>query len=338
MDSSLTPIFQIFKEELEALEKESESEVLDLTDRYKGLALQALYTSFSDLENIMGHKAIKGKWIDIGGGSGRSCLLYSFLKNEESINIEIDPARSRITDILAAKFKLKASSLTSDLLKEEIPEGDCYFLYFPTGIVLDRVLDELSKRQGFNLVVIESHGDLIARIEKEHGYELVAQIPLETPRHHPYAHIYQKKEKSPLQLGPHQLSFMDHLLVIKDDAGEWIANSYGLEWLTGDQYQFLYPPRTISWNQSFKGIFDKGSKDFGLIWHICEVRKLGELKFVLKNGEELYGCIRKIRLSTPLLLEISTSELIEWESIEKIFKGSHLCYEFSSSSFSLPAP
>lgn len=337
MDFLSTPTYQLFKAELEKLEILSEEKVLDQEERYKGLSLSALYTSFEDLINIFKHPQVKGLWVDIGGGSGRSCLLYSFFNNEKSINLEIDHARALIAEQVAQKFTLEVESRVCDLQIDAIPQGDTYFLYFPTGYVLDRVLDILSKRVGFTLVVIESHGDLVSRIEKEKGYELIDKILLTSPRHNPFAHIY-RKTKCIIEPGPHQLSFKDELLVIEDSLGEWVADSFGLEWLGGDTYQFLHPPRAVMWLKEFKRVLSPGLKDFELLKNISLVRKLGEVRILLDDGKEFNSVIRKIRISGTLRLEISTSELLEWRRILKIFKGSHLCYESSSYSFSLPVP
>lgn len=328
----------LFKSELERLEQISESFVEDEANRYKGLSLEALYTSFDDLIKIYQHPQVGGIWVDIGGGSGRSCLLYSFITKKPSINLEIDPARAEIGNQLANKFNLNSSSIVCDLLKDDIPLADTYFLYFPTGPVLDRVLDVLAHRKDFTLVVIESHGDLIPRIKKEADYELIDKILLFTPRHDPYVHIYRKVRCTKTQLGPHHLSFKDKLLVLEDQWGEWVANSFGLEWLADDRYQFIHPPRTIEWAKEFKRILEADSQDYDLIKNLCDIRKCGEVKILLKNGEELSGEIRKIRISFPLALEISTSELIEWSKVDKIIQGSHLCYDSSSCSFLHPAP
>lgn len=338
MDFLLTPTWQRFKSDLEELELISEKSVQDQENRYKGLSLQALYTSFDDLINIFNHPAVKGRWVDLGGGSGRSCLLYSFMTAQESFNLEIDWARAKITDLLAKKYNLKASSRVCNLEKDPILEGDTYFLYFPTGHTLDRILHILASRVDFTLVVIESHGDLIARTEKEKGYQLVDKLPLTTPRHDPFIYIYKKLAVIDAQEGPHQLSFQDELLVLTDQQGEWVASSYGLEWLGGDRYQFQHPPRAISWSLDFKGKVAQNSQAYPLLKNLNAIRKLGEVRIELANGQELTGVIRKIRLSDPIRLEISTAELIEWQSILRIFKGSHLCYESSSFLFSLPAP
>lgn len=338
MDSSLIPIYQLFKDDIEQLEIKGERDVHNSPQRYKDLDLRALYTGFADLENIFQHPSVKGRWVDIGGGSGRSCLLYSFLYKNPSVNLEIDPARAVIATTIAQKYRLETRSLVFDLMTDPIPEGDTFFLYFPTGMVLDRVLDVLSQRLNFTLVVIESHGDLIARIAKEEGYRLLGKIPLLTPRHDPFVYFYHKEGLGSLELSPHKMSFREELIIIQDQQGEWVASSLGLEWLTGKRYQLLYPPRTICWEQDFLGILDPNRADFALLIFLNDLRKRGDVKFVLGNGKDLVGVIRKIRISPVLALEISTSELLEWSSIKKITQGSYLCYESSASFFSLPAP
>src|SRR5690606_34906569 len=111
----------LFKAEIEELEIKSESEVLESEYRYKDLDLRALYTGFEDLENIFKHASVKGCWVDIGGGSGRSCLLYSYLTKNPSINLEIDPARASIGQSIASKYQLNSTSLVFDLLTDPIP-------------------------------------------------------------------------------------------------------------------------------------------------------------------------------------------------------------------------
>lgn len=320
LDSLSTPAYLNFKQQLEEREKQSEQNVLSLEGRYKNLNLQALYTSFEDLESIFQSQYIKGTWLDLGGGSGRTCLLYSFLTGRPSINVEIDSARSHITDLISSQYELPVENFCDDLLKCSLPVADVYFLYFPTGHILDRVLDVLSVRLGFSLVVIESHGDLIARIEKEKGYVLVEKINLKSPRHYPYAHIYQKNE-TVFDFNPHKLSFRDEILIIRDALGEWVADSFGLQWEGGDSYQFLNPPRSILWTEDFAGILAKDDVHYSQILQLSKWRRQGELRFMLKNGEEKKGYIRKIRVSPTFALEISSGELIECESLKNILKG-----------------
>lgn len=336
MDSLLIAAYQNFKAELQKLELESERSVESCADRYKDLNPQALYTSFEDLENLCTHPLVTGVWLDLGGGSGRTSLVYSFLTGKPSISLEIDTARNLVGKKCSQKYNLPSTHINCDLLTEDIPFADTYFLYFPTGIVLDRILWQLSERVGFSLLVIESHGDLLERISREVGYEEVARIPLKTPRHNPEAFIFKKVAIGPAPL-PHTLSFCDKLLLIRDSQGEWIASSLGLEWLGEDRYQFLHPPRTISWNNDFIRALEESESDYSLISNISDLRKRGEVRIALVNGQEYVALIRKIRITPSLGLEISSSELIEWSDISKISQGSILCYESSSCFFSLPA-
>lgn len=320
LDSLSTPAYLNFKQKLESYELQSERSVLSLNGRYKDLDRRALYTDFEDLENIFKSQYVKGVWLDLGGGSGRTCLLYSFLTSEKSINIEIDSARSQVADKMASDFNLPVKNYCEDLLNCDLQKADTFFLYFPTGPVLDRVLDVLSMRRDFSLVVIESHGDLIPRIEKERGYELVEKIPLKSQRHYPYAHIYQKR-KIINEFSPHKLSFINELVVVRDLQGEWVADSFGLEWEGEDRYQFLNPPRSINWSEDFIGILSKDYEHYSHILRLSELRREGKLQFLLRTGEEKSGYIRKIRISPTFALEISTGELIEWRSLQNILKG-----------------
>lgn len=317
LDSLSTPAYQSFKKELEEKEELSEQNVSSLEGRYKDLDRRALYTSFEDLESIFQNPYVSGTWLDLGGGSGRTCLLYSFLTGNESINVEIDEARAKIASELADSHQLTVRNFCEDLLDCLLPLADTYFLYFPTGHVLDRVLDVLSKRVDFTLVVIESHGDLIPRIEKEKGYELVDQVLLKTPRHHPFAQIYRKRSVIDY-FSPHKISFKYDFLIFKDSLGEWVADSFGLEWEGGDHYKFLNPPRSVMWSEDFVGFFDDSHPLYGVVKEIAHKRREGTVEVILKNSEVKTGFIRKVRLSPTFSLEISTGELIEWNQIQKL--------------------
>ena len=182
-------------------------------------------------------------------------------------------------------------------MTDDLPLADTYFLYFPTGIVLDRILSELQKREFFKLIVIESHGDLFSRLEKVSWLNCIQDIPLSDQRHSTVSKVYQKR------LDLHEYSFLERYLIIKDQNGEeWIGESYGLEWLGQNLFGLLTPPRTIdaSQVQSVK-IFS----DFSLeIQNALKFRSLGGL---------IKGCpIRKIFLSPRFKLEISTGEQVEW--------------------------
>lgn len=322
MKSSSQPYWEHFKSKHDSIE----SGVDDRKGSYQGLSKEALSTDIEDLRIIFQSKNISGTFLDLGCGTGESVLLYAeTFPDRRSIGIEFEKARLRE----AKKFAFKNSTfLHSDLLTCKIPKADTYFLYFPTGPVLDRIFSHLFElKNEFHLVVIESHGDLMKRIDLENWLALVEEIPLKTPRHYPNARIYKRMmfERSE-DLLPFTLSYKEKYLLMKDD---WIGDSYGMEWTEGNRFELLHPPRTIQWEDVKKlMILDDFPR---YVQKVLGLRREGELNFEL-SGRTLRGFIRKIILNPSFQLELSNGEKVEWTEIQSIRKGSLLCYDSSQAS------
>lgn len=333
--SSIVP-WQFFKELFHFDHGSIENEVRERPGHYKDLNPHALYTSYEDLANIIQGPWVSGTWIDLGAGVGQSSLMYAYLYPErKSIAIESDEARALAGKRVKELLKLNNCQFINDDLEVcPIPEGETYFLYFPTGMVLDRILSELRLINKFKrLIVIESHGDLLPRLMKEQWLRPVGAIPLNTPRHHPEAMVYERVE-APLNYGPHQISYLNKLLLIQDeDHSLWIGESKGLEWLREDQYQLAYPPRTINWSQVQKimEVVDLDERSYFLV----KLRRLSPL--VIQTKEKLIeGFIRKIIISPCFKVELSSGELVEWQDIKKINWRDILCFDSSSGFCYLP--
>jgi hypothetical protein len=257
-----------------------------------------------------------GVLADLGAGMGQGCLIYSSLY-PESRSIAVEFSGPRIEAGRAMALDLGISNIDfqqKNLLLDPIPGADTYFLYFPTGIVLDRILHELYKRETFQLVVIESHGDLFPRLDKESGLICIQEIPLHDQRHASVAKVYQKR------LNLHEFSFLDRYLVIRDNNGEeWIGESYGLEWQSKNLFSLLTPPRTIdaSQVQNIKFLHDFAPQI--------------QLALELRRANHLFKghFIRKIFLSPRFKLELSTGEQVEWSESTDISRESSACQKLS---------
>lgn len=284
-------------------QKSDSDEVSEREGSYKGIRPEALYNTFEDFLSIFSSPFIGGKFIDLGCGTGLSCLLYSALfPDRESIGIEFELSRLTPAKQFVEENDLQnCSFLHADLLESKIPVGDTYFLYFPTGLVLDKILTELYiGERKFRLVVVESHGDLIGRIQKENWLQEIGEISLHSPRHYPKAIVYERNflKRRPSLL-PHEISFQEKYLILRDQCGEWVADSYGLEWSGGENYDLRHPPRRIMW---IEVIAIRCLEDFPL--------KIRELLNQRKRGGFINGeIIRKIYLNTPEV-ELSSGERI----------------------------
>ena len=302
---------------------------------YKGLPAEALLTSAEDFKTIFAALPEIKVWIEPGSGHGLGPLLFAELyPAKSSIGIEFEVPRFEASELLKKQSQLKNVSFHQfNLLTQDLPLGDTYFLYFPTGMVLDRMLHQLSQRSDhFRLIVIESHGDLLPRLNKETWLKVVKEIPLKQQRHHSFAVVYENGGKVIPSL--HDYSFLKKYLLIQESNQEqWLAESYNLEWQGSDQYLLNCPPRTIRSDQ-VKNVWDLEQVDKS--FHpALGLRGLGELKIETTRGE-FQGSLRKIFVSPTFKVEISSGQQVEWSQILKIFWESTLCFDSSSDYFFLP--
>jgi SAM-dependent methyltransferase len=322
MKSSSLPLWEYFKNK----HKQIETGVSSSAGSYQGLSKEALSTTVEDFAAIFSSPHVQGTFVDLGCGTGEGVLLYGLtFPDRQAIGVEFEQAR--INE--ARKFALSNTTfLEGDLLKMEIPQGDTYFLYFPTGPVLDRILSALYSTQlPFHLIVIESHGDLIPRLKLENWLQEISEVQLSSTRHYGKAKIYKRLPIPRNEnLLPFTLSYQECFLLMNDD---WVGETSGMEWTAGERFELKTPPRTIQWNDVKKLMI---SDEFtSQEWTVITLRRQGELTFELPD-RILTGFIRKIILNPTLAIEISNGEKVEWTKILTIRKGSLLCYESSQSS------
>lgn len=304
---------------------EIEEGVSDKIYSYRNLSPHALYTSRADFEAIFSSPLIQGTFVDLGCGAGLGCLQYAELfPTRQSIGVDIEAARINHGLKIMNEMKVKNADLrVSDLLSSSIPDGDTYFLYFPTGHVLDKVLSELYERQkSFLLVAVESHGDLFLRLDLENWLQLIEEVPLISSRHDPCARIYRSTFEERHIPEAFRLSYLDFELFIEDEQGVWLGDSFGLQKEEGERFTLLHPPRTIPW-KSVKNL--KELKDLEKTFlHLVTLRCSGAVR--IETPTKVYEAyIRKIYVSPVFRVELSTGEQVEWSHITKIITRTSLC-------------
>lgn len=317
MKSSLPPFWEHFKQHHES----SETRVEESAGAYRNLPFEALYSSFDDLTSIFNHPSVSGTFVDLGCGAGQSVLLYSWMfPDRKGIGVEFQKAR------LNHGIGLENAELIhADLLDCKIPECETYFVYFPTGPVLDRILSELYRMgHDFVLIAIESHGHLLPRLDLENWLVKETEIPLSSKRHYHFARIYRRvhipRDKI---LEPFLHTFKEHYLLLQDN---WIGETFGMEWQEGDRFELMTPPRTISWKDVKKlMVLEEIPPRFH---EALRIRRLGELEITLRT-KKYSGFIRKIMIDPSFVVEISSGEKVEWSEIQTIYQGSTLCYASS---------
>jgi hypothetical protein len=308
-----------------ALSKEEHQRVeLKVTEgerSYKGLSFEALYTSWEDFQRLFSHPRIKGKFVDLGCGLGLGCLLYgSLFPERQSIGVEFEKARYEKAQELKETSSLSnVEFLHQDLGEGKIPNGDTYFLYFPTGPVLDRILTSLyQEKSDFVLVAIESHGDLYQRLECENWLTLIDEVPLTSKRHASVAKVYQRnREERSSSLLPFTLSYQEKFLLIREGSEDWIARSHGLQWTAGNRFELKTPPRTIAWENVIQVI-----EPHELPHEVRAIAALWEAGEIILQGEKTYrGILRKIFLRPTFELELSTGERVKWSKEYSLTKA-----------------
>lgn len=329
MKSSLQQFWELSK----SRHSEKQTRVSGQYGSYPETSFEALYTSPEDLSAIFQSALVQGTFADLGCGFGIAPILYGMMFPERlSLGVEFEKSRLEEGDSFLRDNPLSNVKLMErNLLFDPIPEADTYFLYFPAGPVLDRILYELySRKNSFNLVAIESHGDLLARLELENWLTLKEEIPLKAGRHYPFVKIYQRNfsERS-LHLLPFNHSYEDHFVVIEENNESWIGSTKGMEWTEGDRFELKCPPRTIRW-RNVKKLMLSPSDSGTLPARMVSLWKEGEVS--IKTIDRIYqGCVRKIIISPSFKLEISSGEKVEWDKIQIISRGPHICYDSSSS-------
>ncbi len=182
------------------------------------------------------------------------------------------------------------------------------------------------------LVVIESHGDLFPRLDKEEWLIVARRIPLKSQRHDMEARIYRSSGTVGKLSGLHEYSFRERFFLISEDGMTWLGESQGL-FASGSDIQLIHPPRTIQEENVVKIMTINELSPLERFLNL--LRRTGELE--MTTGEKNYsGFIRKIITAPAFSVEFSCGERVEWSRIQLIKQGQHLCYDTSSGFFSLP--
>jgi hypothetical protein len=325
MKSSLTLFSEFFKAAEVAVSEDPSS--------YKGLDLRALCTDPEDVRSIIRDPLIHGTWVDLGSGLGHTVFTYKeSFPDRDAIGIERELSRVEASRKISSSLRVPATFIHGDLLTSPLPEGQTYFLYFPQGHVLDRILSELARRETFTLVAIESHGDLFQRLEKESWLKLEKEIPLKSARHHPFARIYRARGNNRSLSGLHQHSFRENFFLIEDGSKAWWGDSFGL-YAVGEDYLLEHPPRTVKAKDIVKTLTK--TELAPVLSFLISLRRLPGIE-VMAKGKSYHGPIRKILGRDTFSVEFPGGEQLQWDEIELIKQGNRICYDSSSDLFFLP--
>ncbi len=181
LDNDLDDFFQLDIKNTENIIKNLDESA------YVGLDPRALLTSYVDYYQILKSIEINETLVDLGAGYSRGSIISQFLKLGSCISLEYVKQR-----VLSAQNSLElingdiSSIRCVDLREASIPDEKYYFLYFPKGPVLYKILMslfELAKTSPRYLFVCESHGDVMEYLDMFSNIEKVAAMDVSQPRH-----------------------------------------------------------------------------------------------------------------------------------------------------------
>ncbi|PIK16175.1 hypothetical protein [Halobacteriovorax sp. JY17] len=128
---------------------------------------EALNTSWYDYFLLIQLSLKKGiRIIDIGSGYSKGSLLSLVLGFTHFLSVELVPERIEWAINKAHELGLCTESfIIADILEIDLRSYDALFLYQPTGEFLTSFLNKVSKNSSQMIWAIESHGDLIPRLD-----------------------------------------------------------------------------------------------------------------------------------------------------------------------------
>ena len=130
---------------------------------YRGLSIQALMTCYYDYYQMLIDLNKNDILIDLGSSYSRGSFLSNALSLNTCHGVELSSERVNYAKERIKTYPGPSDIYHLDLLSGEIPFGDAYYLYFPKGIVFNRILSTLisySNKRSLYLYVCEAHGDV----------------------------------------------------------------------------------------------------------------------------------------------------------------------------------
>ena len=170
---------------------------------YAGERSEALSTSYLDYYQMLSLIPDGASFADLGAGYGRANLMCGYLgKDINCLSYEIENERINMGQKAAIELGYASEGfIHADLLDIDFafPQADYFFLYLPTGDLLEglvkRLMDVACKKR-IHIFVIESHGDLLNRIRHlDWLNETSIRLDTSLPRHKGQIVMFQSKDE-----------------------------------------------------------------------------------------------------------------------------------------------
>lgn len=172
---------------------------------YQGTSETALSTPFYDYYQILKDLDDTESLADLGAGHCKGSLLSEAIgKSGKCDSYEVSIERLKGARRTAHQLGLSSDSIRElDLLRDELPIAQCYFIYLPLGELIYRPIQRLLKaKRKARFYVVESHGDLIDFFSSmPKWFTLIKVLPSEGQRHRKGIYVYE--------FGPCSIEMMD---------------------------------------------------------------------------------------------------------------------------------
>ncbi|EQC46052.1 hypothetical protein [Bacteriovorax sp. Seq25_V] len=285
----------------EELQLEDSSEFY-LGDIHHHALNNSIFDFYKILKNLEGESTI----CDIGSAASLLSITANLFFPKIKV-ISVEPIASRMKAAISLNENLSSHHEFYETIFDERYKKlyyDYALLYFPTGKSLENILKSIMTDSSRGIIAIESHGDLLTRLDqvgKLNNKKIF--IKMVSPRHHPYAYIYEvntKEEDSSSDLILNRIYSSEYIaLKIDDSSGSWIGLTEGIEIYFKESKNNLitlkYPPRSISFDENFQFLREED---------ISSETK-GILKLMKdKNSKirKVYPDLKKVELANGMLL------------------------------------
>jgi hypothetical protein len=177
---------------------------IDVTseETYSGSNLEesALNTSWADYYEMIKFLEDKNlRMLDIGSSYSKGSLLCAALGSSSISSVEIVKKRVDLSKEILNGLNLPNTLISNaNALDISFENFDVFFVYQPVSQFLSKLLTKLSNYKNKILWVIESHGDLLHRVDIDSRFiEKKELLKLNSKRHLP--HLYQYKISSTIK-------------------------------------------------------------------------------------------------------------------------------------------
>lgn len=199
----------------------------------------ALNTSWADYYSMI--KLLsknKLKMLDIGSAYSKGTLLSKALGARNISSVELVAPRVRATKSKLSELNLKLDEVyNADALNISFEEYDIFFIYQPVSKFLSDLLSKISNEQSKKIWVIESHGDLVNRIDLDSRFNNKFElIELNSKRHLPFLYQYDVKSSECCEMIENEINFYQSEKVLIETE---IINFGKIKWLSTLENSFI---------------------------------------------------------------------------------------------------